>query len=88
MSYARKGPGSDVYVFASHPGELHCCWCALVNPHRPPYVQDFNGDHAEMILHMFAHARQGQRVPTACMIRLVNELREGDELMLTEEDGP
>ncbi len=77
MSYARKGPHSDVYVLASGFG-IECEGCTL--PKRglpPPYNVIATCAHA-MLAHLARHARAGHKVPVACLTRLRAEAREAD----------
>lgn len=68
MSYARKGPDSDVYVYSD--GEwLHCMACWL--------DEDGNtvshDNYPEMITHLESHRAKGHSVPDYALERLRKE---------------
>lgn len=64
MSYARVGPDSDVYVFASDQG-LHCHWCTLGLGDSTAL-----GSFA-MLRHLKRHVAAGDKVPH----RAIGEIR-------------
>ncbi|OLC10195.1 MAG: hypothetical protein AUH39_02680 [Chloroflexi bacterium 13_1_40CM_67_9] len=64
MSYARFGPDSDVYVYASTAGGVECCRCRFIaETQEPPRNNAVMVDEDEMIAHLKKHRRAGHRVP-------------------------
>lgn len=61
MSYARLSKESDVYVFASEHGVLHCHWCALGGDDATCYSV------RKMLMHLRSHRRAGHKVPQICI---------------------
>lgn len=67
VSYARFGPGSDVYVYRSVNGDGYvCCGCSLDDW----YTVD---DPGEMLAHLHQHEEAGQMVPSHTLERLERE---------------
>lgn len=63
MSYARLGPTSDVYVFASDLG-LHCHGCALG-------LEDSEAlGTCQMLRHLRRHRAAGDKVPESAMLAI------------------
>lgn len=60
MSYSRLSGTSDVYVFASRSGVLHCHWCALGGDDAHEYSV------RQMLTHLQLHRRSGHKVPLEC----------------------
>lgn len=66
MSYARFGPGSDVYVYRSIRGGFECCGCSLDDYHTS---EDARG----MLAHLRRHRAAGHMVPRSAIERLTRE---------------
>lgn len=70
MSYARKGPGSDVYIWTDgatpDQGHLHCQECPLLDGG----VDVVTRSQARMLEHLAQHARAGHKVPPEATNRL------------------
>ena len=67
MSYARRGPDSDVYVFDD--GNLIVCeHCSLLGT--------FESRPAEMLAHLQRHVEADHRVPDYAIERLRGELQQ------------
>lgn len=70
MSYARRGPESDVYVFATgEDGEerLICHGCSIAEQSH------IEVDAGAMALHLVEHLRRGHKVPADALERLLVE---------------
>lgn len=68
MSYARKGPGSDVYVMRV--SRFWCLTCSLDKEHAADHSEP---DAASMVAHLLAHRDEGHAVPQGAIDRLLVE---------------
>lgn len=62
MAYARQGPDSDVYVFATDAG-YECCGCPMQGE---PMIAEF-ATAEELITHLERHMSRGDKVPPDCI---------------------
>lgn len=77
MSYARRGPDSDVYVVDGG-SALFCEWCQLKGDGKP-------FDHRGMVIHLKEHRLAGHKVPAEAFDRLADEIAHGGDNILTRE---
>ena len=71
MSYARKGPESDVYVYRGGNNDLLCCHQCVLNDDESR--EDLSAH--EMIEHLQEHEEVGHRVPSDATDRLWAEVK-------------
>lgn len=72
MSYARRGPDSDVYVFRNASDDkLDCYECRLED--EPGKTVKFDKP-SEMVAHLDEHIDVGHNVPAHCLRRLTFEV--------------
>lgn len=82
MSYCRKGPDSDVYVYRGGNGEggycYICCYCIfLLKANRdfgPIELSMILNTRQDMIDHLTKHREHGDKVPQYAIDRLVDEM--------------
>jgi len=76
MSYARFGPNSDVYVYASGDNVFTCCGCKLV---APDTGQTWEHGGKAILSHLQEHIAAGHKVPEYCIKALKLELDEEEK---------
>jgi hypothetical protein len=70
MSYCRKGPGSDVYVYPAKNDTIVCCGCILNDN------EDVKFDNRRDVLtHLAKHTREGHKVLESVFGRLAREIK-------------
>ena len=69
MAYARFGAHSEVYVYEDARGFLCCMRCVLSEARETQ-----TKSRSEMVKHLEAHRRAGQKVPDDAMERLKAEI--------------
>ncbi len=67
MSYARFGPGSDVYVYEDVAGGFTCCGCLLTTSRVNVETRQ------EMVEHLLGHLAAGDHVQQTTLDRLRDE---------------
>lgn len=68
MSYCRKGPESDVYIYDGADG-IVCCHC-LLGPDFVTTDDDVTRAANQMLEHVEAHKKAGHKVPAGAIDRL------------------
>ena len=66
MAYARMGAESDVYVYQG-PHRFHCCGCILAG------YEVTTDTPEQMAEHLQKHQREGHKVPTRAIARLMGD---------------
>lgn len=74
MAYATFGSGSDVFVFKTKKQSFVCFSCIMEKKDSEGnHIHYISGTAWQMLGHLYGHIKNGDRVPSAAILKLKDE---------------